>query len=668
LNRFARWVLVGIIVVVVLVVLKTFVKGPFDLFMNAPKEIPYSQLLADIKDGSVTRGVIKKDYFEGEYLSAQSGSNSNKFTVRLPDAFGRARMYELAEQKNVKIEVDQSGLNETVIMILMQVILPLLIFVAFWMLFIRPAQNGNNQALNFGKSRARRLADNVPRVTFDDVAGVDEAKQDLQEIVDFLKNAKRYQALGAKIPKGVLLLGPPGSGKTLLARAIAGEAGVPFFHISGSDFVEMFVGVGASRVRDLFDTARQNRPALIFIDEIDAVGRQRGAGWGGGHDEREQTLNQLLVEMDGFDPNAGVILVAATNRPDVLDPALLRPGRFDRRVVVDSPDRKGREAILKIHTKGKPIDTDVRIDDLAKRTPGFSGAELANLVNEAALLAARREKTRIGMDEFEEAIDREIMGPARKSRTYSEALRRRTAYHEAGHAIIGELLEHANPIHKITILPRGQALGLTWNPPAEERYTQTKQEMEDNITVFLGGRVAEIQIFGDNGLDTGAHNDLSRLTDIAKAMVCEYGMSERLGNRQIGKRHGNPFLGRDGAMEERDYSDEIAKIVDEEIRTIIDRNYARANEILKTNAHILERITDALIEKETLDREDFLSLMQDAIPPAVGGRKPEPPGSNNPEPPDNPTATTGEPTSEPRPTPQLRPNPAVRESLPPNIG
>lgn len=664
MNRFARWLLAGITVLVVFVVLKTFVRGPFELFNN-PKEIPYSQLLSDLKDGSVVKGVIKKDYFEGEYLQTPPGSNSNKFTSRLPDAFGRSRVYELAEQKNVKIEVEQSGINETVLMILMQVILPLLIFVAFWMLFIRPAQNGNNQALNFGKSRARRLADNVPRVTFDDVAGVDEAKQDLQEIVDFLKNAKRYQALGAKIPKGVLLLGPPGSGKTLLARAIAGEAGVPFFHISGSDFVEMFVGVGASRVRDLFDTARQNRPALIFIDEIDAVGRQRGAGWGGGHDEREQTLNQLLVEMDGFDPNAGVILVAATNRPDVLDPALLRPGRFDRRVVVDAPDRKGREAILKIHTKGKPIDTDVRVDDLAKRTPGFSGAELANLVNEAALLAARREKTRIGMDEFEEAIDREIMGPARRSRTYSETMRRRTAYHEAGHAIVGELLEHANPTHKITILPRGQALGITWSPPEEDRYTQTKQEMEDSISMALGGRIAEIQIYGESGLDSGAYSDLRNVTGVARAMVCEYGMSERLGNRQIGKRHGNPFLGRDGGTEERDYSDEVAKIVDEEIQVIIDRNYSRADEILKTNAHVLERLTQALLEKETLDREEFLALMHDAIPPAVGGRKPESP--TKPEPPDTTTPTapsSGEPTDS-RPAPQLRPNPALKETPPP---
>ncbi len=627
--------------------------------MNGPKDVPYSQLLTDLKGGQVVKGVVKKDYFEGEYLVMPPGASSKKFNVRLPDAFGRTRMYEIAEQKNVKIEVDQSGINETILMILMQVILPLLIFVAFWMLFIRPAQNGNNQALNFGKSRARRLADNVPRVTFDDVAGVDEAKQDLQEIVDFLKNAKRYQALGAKIPKGVLLLGPPGSGKTLLARAIAGEAGVPFFHISGSDFVEMFVGVGASRVRDLFDTARQNRPALIFIDEIDAVGRQRGAGWGGGHDEREQTLNQLLVEMDGFDPNAGVILVAATNRPDVLDPALLRPGRFDRRVMVDAPDRKGREAILKIHTKGKPIDTDVVLGDLAKRTPGFSGAELANLVNEAALLAARREKTRVSMDEFEEAIDREIMGPARKSRVYSDAMRRRTAYHESGHAIIGELLEHANPIHKVTILPRGQALGVTWSPPEEDRYTQTKQELEDRIAMALGGRIAEIQIFGENGLDSGAYGDLSSVTETARAMVCEYGMSERLGNRQIGKRHGNPFLGRDGGTEERDYSDEIAKIVDEEIRAIIDHNYARAEDILRVNAHVLERLTNALIEKETLDRDDLLALMQDAIPPAVGGNQPEPP--SKPEPPSaTPTATTGEPTPEGGwPPPQLRPNAAT---------
>jgi cell division protease FtsH len=563
LNRFARWFLIALAVLAGFAILKTFVSGPLNLFMAGPKQVTYSQFLKDVDGNAVSKGTFQKDLFEGEYLEGKlPPDGAKKFQVRVPGEAARPDLYKRLEQKSVSYSIESGGINETVIMILMQVLLPLLIFVAFWMLFIRPAQSGNNQALNFGKARAKRLGDNVPRVTFDDVAGVDEAKADLQEIVDFLKNAKRYQALGAKIPKGVLLLGPPGSGKTLLARAIAGEAGVPFFHISGSDFVEMFVGVGASRVRDLFDTARQNRPALIFIDEIDAVGRQRGAGWGGGHDEREQTLNQLLVEMDGFDPNAGVILVAATNRPDVLDPALLRPGRFDRRVIVDAPDRKGREAILKIHTKGKPIDTDVNLTDLAKRTPGFSGAELANLVNEAALLTARREKTRIGMDEFEEAIDREVMGPARKSRVYSDVLRKRTAYHEAGHAIVGELLEFADPVYKVTILPRGQALGITWSTPAEERHTHTRQEMEDTISMALAGRIAEIRIFGEGGLDTGASSDLNRITGIAKAMVCEYGMSERLGNRQIGKRHGNPFLGRDGA-EERDYSDEAAKVVDE---------------------------------------------------------------------------------------------------------
>ena len=660
MNRFARWILIALAVLIGFAILKTFVPGPLNLFMAGPKQVAYSQFLKDVDAGGVTKGTVRKDIFEGEYGENYLPDGVKKFQVRLPGEAARTDLYKNLVAKKVTVDIDAGGINETVLMILMQVLLPLLIFVAFWMLFIRPAQSGNNQALNFGKARAKRLGDNVPRVTFDDVAGVDEAKQDLQEIVDFLKNAKRYQALGAKIPKGVLLLGPPGSGKTLLARAIAGEAGVPFFHISGSDFVEMFVGVGASRVRDLFDTARQNRPALIFIDEIDAVGRQRGAGWGGGHDEREQTLNQLLVEMDGFDPNAGVILVAATNRPDVLDPALLRPGRFDRRVIVDAPDRKGREAILKIHTKGKPIDTDVDLPVVAKRTPGFSGAELANLVNEAALLTARREKTRIGMDEFEEAIDREVMGPARKSRVYSEELRKRTAYHEAGHAIVGELLEHANPIMKVTVLPRGQALGVTWSAPDEERYTQTRQELEDQIAMALSGRIAEIRIFGDHGFDTGAYSDLKTVTAIAKAMVCEYGMSDRLGNRQVGKRSDNPFLGRDGA-EERDFSDEVAKVVDEEIQAIIDLNYKRAEEILTTNHDVLERVTMALVERETLDREDFLELIQGAIPPAVGGRTPEPP--TKPEPPqETPTATTEETLADGSarpPAPQLRPNPAT---------
>jgi cell division protease FtsH len=566
-------------------------------------------------------------------------------------------LYTQLDKSKVTYEIIPAGFGEIAMNLFVSLLLPLLVFVVFWVLFLRQAQSGGNQALNFGRSRARRLGENVPKVTFEDVAGVEEAKQDLQEIVEFLKNAKKFQALGAKIPKGVLLLGPPGSGKTLLARAIAGEAGVPFFHISGSDFVEMFVGVGASRVRDLFDTAKQNRPALIFIDEIDAVGRQRGAGWGGGHDEREQTLNQLLVEMDGFDPNAGVILIAATNRPDVLDPALLRPGRFDRRVVVDAPDQNGRKSILSVHTRGKPIADDVSLENLARRTPGFSGADLANLVNEAALLAARREKTRVEMIDFEDAIDRHLMGPARKSRIMTEAVKTRTAYHEAGHAIVGELLANADPTYKVTILPRGMALGVRISLPQEDRFSMTKDQMEDHIAMGLAGRIAEMLIYGNQ--DTGAASDLDQVTDIARAMVCEYGMSERVGNLRLGKRHGSPFLGRDGVMQERDYSEEVARIVDEEVRAIVDRNYMRAEEILQANKKVLDIVTKALVERETLDRNEFLKLLLDAIPPEQGGRTPEPP--NSPEPPAAPTTDSSvtegdmQPAKRPVPRPRLEP-------------
>jgi cell division protease FtsH len=650
LNRYVKPLLLTVAVIMVAFLARQLIGGPFSPFGGGPETLKYTQFIDKVKQkGVIASGVVNKDVFEGEFVAGggpgASASTKSKFRVQLPESSqARADLYRTLEENGVTFAfAPVSGMEVFLANVLVPLMLPLLVIVVFYLFILRQAQSGGNQALNFGRSRARRLNDNVPKVTFEDVAGVEEAKQDLQEIVDFLKNPKRYQALGAKIPKGVLLLGPPGSGKTLLSRAIAGEAGVPFFHISGSDFVEMFVGVGASRVRDLFETARQNRPALIFIDEIDAVGRQRGAGWGGGHDEREQTLNQLLVEMDGFDPNAGVILVAATNRPDVLDPALLRPGRFDRRVVVDAPDQKGREAILGVHTRGKPVGDDVNVESLARRTPGFSGADLANLVNEAALLAARREKTRIEMSEFEEAVDRQMMGPERKSRIMTDAVKRRTALHEAGHAIVGELLAGANPIHKVTILPRGMALGVTISLPTEDRYNRTKAEMEDTIAMALAGRVAELIAYGD--MDTGAMSDLDRVTDIARAMVCEYGMSERLGPLRFGKRHGGPFLGRDGVAEERDYSEEVAQIIDEEVRSIIDRQYKRAEEILRANREVLERITDALMEKETIDRDEFLRLMQGAVPPAQGGRQPGKPGS--PEPPNAVTPDQPESTADP---------------------
>jgi cell division protease FtsH len=660
LNRILR---LGLLVVSVIAVGFFLFRGSLSRtsfpWFNAPQQLEYSEFLEKVNSGKIiASGKFHKGTFTGKYHSNAPGAVSNKldFQVALPpDQPERSRLTKLLSEKGVAFGWEPEGPMDYVLASLLPVLALVLGAGVIYMIFSRAAQNGNNQAMNFTKARHRRPSENVPKVTFDDVAGVEEAKQELQEIVDFLKNARRFQALGAKIPKGVLLLGPPGSGKTLLARAIAGEAQVPFFHISGSDFVEMFVGVGASRVRDLFDTARQNRPALVFIDEIDAVGRQRGAGWGGGHDEREQTLNQLLVEMDGFDPNSGVILIAATNRPDVLDPALLRPGRFDRRVVVDAPDAKGREAILGVHTRGKPMDDDVNLESISKRTPGFAGAELANLVNEAAILAARREKTKIGMSEFEEAIDREMMGPARKNRLMTAVAKRRTAVHEAGHALIAELLEHANPLHKVTILPRGRALGVTITLPTEDRYNQTKAEMEDMIAMALGGRIAEILAYGqEGGLDTGASNDLGQVTEIARAMVCEFGMSERLGNRRIGKRHGNGFLGGSGGMEERDYSDEVAKIVDEDIQNIIDRNYQRAEDILRTNRVVLDRLTDALIERETLDRDEFLALIQDAIAPSIGGRKPEPPSKPQEPPappaPSEPSEPAATRPSSPRPT------------------
>ncbi|MCX6375366.1 MAG: ATP-dependent zinc metalloprotease FtsH, partial [Armatimonadetes bacterium] len=444
---------------------------------NAPKEYTYSEFIGLVQDGKVGQGILYQDRFVGELTTG------SKVTVRVPQPpdTSRARLTDEMLKHKVKFDYNKPVLGDFAQNILFT-ILPMLLFLGlFYMLIIRQAQAGGNQAMSFGRSRAKRFNENVPKVTFEDVAGVDEAKQELEEIVEFLRNPKKFQALGAKIPKGVLLLGPPGSGKTLLARAIAGEAGVPFFHISGSDFVEMFVGVGASRVRDLFETAKANRPSLIFIDEIDAVGRQRGAGLGGGHDEREQTLNQLLVEMDGFDPNAGVILIAATNRPDVLDPALLRPGRFDRRITVDNPDARGREAILKVHLRGKPLDKDVNLESLARRTPGFSGADLANLVNEAALLAARRELPKITPSEFEASVDRVIAGPERRSRLISDKEKEMVAYHEIGHAVVTELLPLADPVHKVSILPRGMALGYTMQLPLQDKYLPTKSELLDDI-------------------------------------------------------------------------------------------------------------------------------------------------------------------------------------------
>ena len=611
LNRTLRNVIVILAIVLVVALIRS-PKNPLGQLGESREtwDLTTAYNRIDGKDkskGTVVSGILKGDEFSGET------SRGVKFVVSLPNQGEVIRDFIIAARENgVKLYPKAPFLGDMAQGLIFSILLPFGLIAVLWIFFMRQAQAGGNQALSFGRAKAKRLSESVPKVTFDDVAGVDEAKQELEEVVEFLKNAKKFQALGAKIPKGVLLLGPPGCGKTLLARAIAGEAGVPFFHISGSDFVEMFVGVGASRVRDLFDTAKANRPSLIFIDEIDAVGRQRGAGLGGGHDEREQTLNQLLVEMDGFDPNAGVILIAATNRPDILDPALLRPGRFDRRVVVDNPDANGREAILKVHTRGKPLAEDVNLESLARRTPGFSGADLANLVNEAALLAARRERTKIPMTDFEDSIDRVIAGPERRSRIISDKEKEMVAFHEVGHAIVSEILPLADPVHKISILPRGMALGYTMMLPSQDKYLTTKSELLDDIAGLLGGRVSEQLVF--NELTTGANNDLDRATEIARAMVCEFGMSETLGPLTLGKRHGNPFLGRD-IMDERNYSEEIAMSIDKEVRKIIEAAYTHARNILTENRAKMDEIVKVLLEKETLEREEFEALMADAKMP-----------------------------------------------------
>ncbi len=569
---------------------------------QAPKKIGYSRVLEYVDSRTILSAVFDRD------TVTLNGLDNTQYTAILPDTpQARAKLLDRMEAKSVKFTFIKSPANE-IIQGLLPLLSVILIMGVFWFFMMRQAQSGNNQAMSFGRSRARRAGENTPKVTFANVAGVDEAKEELSEIVDFLKNPKKYSALGAKIPRGVLLLGPPGCGKTLLARAVAGEAEVPFFHSSGSEFVEMFVGVGASRVRDLFETAKANRPCLIFIDEIDAVGRQRGAGLGGGHDEREQTLNQMLVEMDGFDPNSGIILLAATNRPDVLDPALLRPGRFDRQVMVDPPDQKGREEILRVHMKDMPFDDNVDRIAVSKMTPGFSGADLANLVNEAALMAAREDCKVIENRHIEEAVDRVIAGPEKKSRLIDPSDKEMVAYHEVGHAIVGELLPNSDPVHKVTILPRGMALGVTMYLPEKDSFLVTRAHLLDAITSFLGGRAAETMRFGT--ATTGANNDLSRATEIARAMVCEYGMSDKLGHLTFGRRHGNPFLGRD-IMEDRNYSEEIATIIDNEIRTIVDECFRRGLGILQANHDMVVRVAEALMDQETLDRKAFLELLGD---------------------------------------------------------
>jgi len=581
---------------------------------SSPAEpVGYSQFLSNVAAGQVTK-VIQ----EGDVLTVTPKDGSAAYTVVVPSVLTIVYpddMQAAAAKGGVTLSPqvysatkapDTSWLG-----LVLTGLLPLLVIGGFIFFMMRQAQGTNNQALSFGKSRARMFLGNKTVVTFSDVAGVDEAKTELQEVVEFLKYPEKFNSLGARIPRGVLLVGPPGTGKTLMARAVAGEAGVPFFSISGSEFVEMFVGVGASRVRDLFDQAKRNSPCIVFVDEIDAVGRQRGAGLGGSHDEREQTLNQILVEMDGFDTNTNVIVVAATNRPDVLDPALLRPGRFDRQVILDRPDMKGRVEILKVHTKGKPLDKGVDVEGVARQSPGFSGADLANLVNEAAILSARRNKKVIGMSEFQEALERIVAGPERKSRVISDAEKAIIAYHEGGHAIVQRILPKCDPVAKVTIISRGMALGYTMALPTEDRYLQSKTEFEDKIAGLLGGNVAERLIFGDT--TTGASNDIEKATDLARRMVTEFGMSEKLGPLSFGKRDELVFLGRE-IGEQRNYSDDVARMIDEEVRAIIDHAYDRATEVLTTHKDKLVALAEKLVAEETVDAEGFESLFSD-LPP-----------------------------------------------------
>ncbi|HEX9378902.1 MAG TPA: ATP-dependent zinc metalloprotease FtsH [Gaiellaceae bacterium] len=531
-------------------------------------------------------------------------TDKTKGSVHYPSDQSAADLQKLMSQHNVNF--DSKGTGGSPWWSILTSLLPFVLLFGFWIFLMNQVQGGGSKVMSFGKSRAKRMTPDSPKIGFKDVAGVEEAVEELQEIKEFLENPKKFQALGARIPKGVLLYGPPGTGKTLLARAVAGEAGVPFFSISGSDFVEMFVGVGASRVRDLFEQAKQASPCIVFMDEIDAVGRHRGAGLGGGHDEREQTLNQLLVEMDGFELKDNIILIAATNRPDILDPALLRPGRFDRQIVVDRPDRNGRSKILSVHTKGKPLASEIDLDTLAAGTPGFTGADLANLVNEAALLAARRGKKVIEQEELEEGIMRVIAGPEKKTRLFSEEERKITAYHELGHAIVGHYLDGESDVHKISIIGRGQALGYTISLPREDRYLTTKQTLMNQLAMTLGGRAAEEIVF--NEVTTGAANDLEKVTHTAKQMIMRFGMSEKLGPRVLGRNHDMPFLGREMGNEP-DYSEEIAREIDDEIRRVIEEAHMTATEVLKEHSDELHRISLILIERETIDKDQFERLL-----------------------------------------------------------
>lgn len=588
-----------------LILMIVFIYFMYSFYSNATtsniEKISYTQFISKIKEGTIQEVIIDGQNVTGTYV------NGNKFSTTLPP-FDDPNLPNLLIEKNVNTTIKPTSNSGTWWYILSNIGSVILI-IFFWMIMMRSLSGGaNSQVFNFGKSKARLFIENKPKITFNDVAGLEEVKEDLQEEIEFLRNPRKFSAIGAKIPKGVLLVGPPGCGKTLLAKAVAGEAGVPFFSVSGSEFVEMFVGVGAARVRDLFNEAKKYSPCIIFIDEIDAVGRQRGAGLGGGHDEREQTLNQLLVEMDGFDPNIGIIVIAATNRPDILDQALLRPGRFDRRIVVNFPDVKEREAILKIHTKNKPLGPDINLPTLAKRTAGFTGADLENLVNEAALLAARRNKNKITMDELEEAIDRVIAGPQKKTRVVSDEEKRVIAFHETGHAVVANLLPHSDPVHRISIISRGMALGYTLQLPQEEKFLRTKEQLLSEVTTLLGGRAAEELFTFDK--TTGAESDLRKATEIVRKMITEFGMSDKLGPLTFGRKTEYVFLGRDIASE-RDYSEQVAYEIDKEVKKTIEDCYERAKNILKENSEGVKKVVEVLIDKETIEGEELKRILED---------------------------------------------------------
>jgi len=598
-NRFFRSALFPLIVIVLLVYLASQTLMGQD---DKKREKKTSELISEIENrpGEIAEVLFvpSKNQLKVKYQNGETSAVHYPSEQSVPQLERKLRENE--------VPFNSKGRGSSPWWSILTSLLPFVLLIGFWIFLMNQMQGGGSKVMSFGKSRAKRMTPDSPKIGFKDVAGVDEAVEELQEIKEFLENPKKFQALGARIPKGVLLYGPPGTGKTLLARAVAGEAGVPFFSISGSDFVEMFVGVGASRVRDLFEQAKQASPCIIFMDEIDAVGRHRGAGLGGGHDEREQTLNQLLVEMDGFELKDNIILIAATNRPDILDPALLRPGRFDRQIVVDRPDRNGRRKILEVHSKGKPLDSEIDLDTLAAGTPGFTGADLANLVNEAALLAARRGKKTIEQEELEEGIMRVIAGPEKKTRLLSEQERKITAYHEMGHALVGHYLDQDAEVHKISVVSRGQALGYTISLPREDRYLTTKSNLMDRLAMTLGGRTAEELVFHE--VTTGAADDLEKVTGIAKQMVMRYGMSEKLGPRVLGRNHNMPFLGRDMGAEP-DYSEEIAREIDDEIRRVIEEAHTRATQVLEEHSDELNRLSAILIERETIDKDQFDRLL-----------------------------------------------------------